>query len=230
MSMSMVRLAARTASIRQPTLRLRAFRKTPSAERTMRSTAGGVLVVGIVGGVEGVYDRTDEVFQQQKQNGEGWFKAGLHTVLYSAASFVGLVDIEEAACGTDIRGEKLTPGERVKRGFMGLLSGALTLFGGEIARGRSNAVGKAGKVSAATSKMEQVRKAGIEGEKAAGIAKNTQRIESITGKAAYRIPDELTATCLKEVKNVSIDSRTLNASFGSLSPLTVYDGQTVRIT
>ena len=36
----MVLLAERTASIRQPTQRLRAWRRTPSAERTMRSMAG----------------------------------------------------------------------------------------------------------------------------------------------------------------------------------------------
>ena len=38
----MVRLAERTASMRQPTARLRALRRTPSAERTTRSTAGAV--------------------------------------------------------------------------------------------------------------------------------------------------------------------------------------------
>ncbi len=41
----MVRLAERTASMRHPTLRLRARRSTPSAERTMRSMAGGVKVL-----------------------------------------------------------------------------------------------------------------------------------------------------------------------------------------
>src|SRR5277367_2432640 len=43
-SMSMVFFAARTASIRQLTPRLRALRSTPSAERTINSTAGTVKV------------------------------------------------------------------------------------------------------------------------------------------------------------------------------------------
>src|SRR6185312_3634959 len=45
MSMSTARWAERTASMRQPTLRLRALRRTPSAERTTRSMAGGVKVL-----------------------------------------------------------------------------------------------------------------------------------------------------------------------------------------
>ena len=44
---------------------------------------------------------------------------------------------------------------------------------------------------------------GTAGEAAAGIVKNTQRIPSATGTAAYRIPDALSATVLAEVKNVS---------------------------
>src|SRR5271154_2684136 len=45
LSMSMVLLAERTASIRQPTHRLRAWRSTPSALRTIRSMAGCVKVL-----------------------------------------------------------------------------------------------------------------------------------------------------------------------------------------
>ena len=47
------------------------------------------------------------------------------------------------------------------------------------------------------------RAIGQAGELAAGIVKNTSRIASATATAAYRIPDELTATMLGEVKNVS---------------------------
>lgn len=50
--------------------------------------------------------------------------------------------------------------------------------------------------------MEIVRRLGKEGENAAGIIKNTQRIESLSGKTKYRIPDEITPTTLREVKNV----------------------------
>ncbi len=52
-------------------------------------------------------------------------------------------------------------------------------------------------------KMAAVRQLGHEGEEAANIAKNTERIPSLSGKVAYRIPDELTETMLKEVKNVA---------------------------
>lgn len=47
-----------------------------------------------------------------------------------------------------------------------------------------------------------MKAAGNAGEAAAGIIKNTTRIPSASGTAAYRIPDQLTATVLGEVKNV----------------------------
>jgi len=51
-------------------------------------------------------------------------------------------------------------------------------------------------------KMAKVRKIGQLGEDAAGIvAKNKRQIKSLTGKANYRIPDELTDFHLREVKN-----------------------------
>ena len=53
------------------------------------------------------------------------------------------------------------------------------------------------------SATEIAQELGKAGETAAGIAKNTQRIESLSGKVAYRIPDELTPTTLTEVKNVA---------------------------
>jgi hypothetical protein len=54
--------------------------------------------------------------------------------------------------------------------------------------------------------MEKVREAGRKGEQAAGITKNTRRIPSASGKAAYRVPDELddAAKQLTEVKNVAV--------------------------
>lgn len=51
--------------------------------------------------------------------------------------------------------------------------------------------------------MAGVRAAGQTGEDLAGIVKNTGRIPSASGTAAYRIPDELNAATLGEVKNVS---------------------------
>jgi hypothetical protein len=56
---------------------------------------------------------------------------------------------------------------------------------------------------AAEGGTDSIRAAGQAGEQAAGIIKNTQRIPSLTGTASYRIPDELNASVLGEVKNVS---------------------------
>jgi hypothetical protein len=52
-------------------------------------------------------------------------------------------------------------------------------------------------------RMTVIRQLGRTGEEAAQIVKNTQRIESLSGTATFRVPDELTATTLKEVKNVA---------------------------
>jgi RHS repeat-associated protein len=54
--------------------------------------------------------------------------------------------------------------------------------------------------------MEAVRKAGSNGERLSGIAKNTKRIQSISGKTRYRVPDGLdeeVAEELTEVKNAA---------------------------
>jgi RHS repeat-associated protein len=50
--------------------------------------------------------------------------------------------------------------------------------------------------------MSNVRASGVAGERAAGIVKNTRRIPSQSGKANYRIPDELNSSVIGEVKNV----------------------------
>ena len=55
----------------------------------------------------------------------------------------------------------------------------------------------------AASRMENVRADGRAGEEAAGIVKNTERIPSASGTAAYRIPDSLSEIAIGEVKNVS---------------------------
>ena len=59
-----------------------------------------------------------------------------------------------------------------------------------------------------TGGMAGVRAAGQTGEDLAGIVKNTDRIPSASGTAAYRIPDELNASTLGEVKNVARQSYT----------------------
>ena len=50
--------------------------------------------------------------------------------------------------------------------------------------------------------MANVRRLGREGEEAAGIVKNTKRIDSLTGTASHRVPDEIGETWIREVKNV----------------------------
>lgn len=50
--------------------------------------------------------------------------------------------------------------------------------------------------------LSVARTLGRAGESAAGITKNTERIESLTGTAKFRIPDELSNKVLREVKNV----------------------------
>ncbi|MBX3445009.1 MAG: hypothetical protein KF774_21595 [Planctomyces sp.] len=62
-------------------------------------------------------------------------------------------------------------------------------------------VGGVGALADNAARMAQVRKIGLQGEEAAKIVKNTKQIESVTGKAAYRIPDEITNLWIKEVKN-----------------------------
>lgn len=73
--------------------------------------------------------------------------------------------------------------------------------------GATSALGvgaSAGRVaSAANSSLASVRAAGRAGETMAGIVKNTTRIPSASGRAAYRIPDELNSSVLGEVKNVA---------------------------
>lgn len=58
-------------------------------------------------------------------------------------------------------------------------------------------------VSGNAARMAEVRAAGNAGEVAAGIVKNTKRIPAPSGSASFRIPDELTASRLGEVKNVA---------------------------
>jgi hypothetical protein len=78
-------------------------------------------------------------------------------------------------------------------------------------------------VVAAEDGMAAVRTAGTAGERAAGIVKNTERIPSASGNAAYRIPDELNATTLGEVKNVASLSYT-----SQLQDFAAYAQQTGR--
>ena len=65
--------------------------------------------------------------------------------------------------------------------------------------------GSSGMLDDAANKMDDVVRLGKEGEAAAPVIKNTEHIESLTGTAAYRIPDGLddAAKLIQEVKNVA---------------------------
>ncbi|HTE47909.1 MAG TPA: putative toxin, partial [Gemmatimonadaceae bacterium] len=76
--------------------------------------------------------------------------------------------------------------------FVGLVDGVTEAYG--LAKGL---------FSVAKSGLGFARMLGDLGEASSGLVKNTARIPSLTGTAAYRIPDGLTATTLSEVKNVS---------------------------
>jgi uncharacterized protein RhaS with RHS repeats len=66
--------------------------------------------------------------------------------------------------------------------------------------------------------MAGVREAGRQGERAAGVdpGKPKERVESRTGTAKYRIPDESDKTSIKETKNVK-QCRTLKGDFSITS-------------
>lgn len=61
---------------------------------------------------------------------------------------------------------------------------------------------------AAAQRMENARKLGQQGEQAANIVKNTERIKSLTNTAKYRVPDALSKTTLTEIKNVKYQALT----------------------
>jgi hypothetical protein len=71
------------------------------------------------------------------------------------------------------------------------------------------------------------RTLGSAGEAASGLVKNTARIPSLTGTAAYRIPDGLTATTLSEVKNVS--SLSLTNQLRDFSAFAQQSGRTFEL-
>lgn len=87
-----------------------------------------------------------------------------------------------------------------------------------------------------SARMEGVRATGQAGEQMAGIVKNTSRIPSASGKAAYRIPDELNSSGIGEVKNVARQGRTSQiddfATYGKGEGLrfTLYVRQSTKIS
>jgi hypothetical protein len=87
------------------------------------------------------------------------------------------------------------------------ITGALASYvaGGLIGRGVGLAASLLGRLAVPAARGTALaRELGRAGELAAGIVKNTERIASATGTAAYRIPDVLdhSAGIIGEVKNV----------------------------
>ena len=82
-------------------------------------------------------------------------------------------------------------------------------------------------VGAEDAGMAGVRAAGSAGENAAGIIKNTDRIPSLSGTAAYRIPDELNSSVIGEVKNVS--SLSYTSQLRDLEAYAQQDGLTFNL-
>jgi RHS repeat-associated protein len=69
----------------------------------------------------------------------------------------------------------------------------------------ASGLGKGYKAAKALERAKQLEKAvelGKEGEKAAGIIKNTKHVDSLTNTAKFRVPDEMTKAGIREVKNV----------------------------
>lgn len=98
-------------------------------------------------------------------------------------------------------------GVAIDIGTVGILQGFSTaLSSGAIATSRyltGTEPAAFGATNTVDDAMAGVRAAGAQGEAAAGIIKNTQRIPSLSGSAPYRIPDGLGNGVLSEVKNVS---------------------------
>jgi RHS repeat-associated protein len=61
---------------------------------------------------------------------------------------------------------------------------------------------RAAKALERAKQLEKAVELGKQGEKTAEIIKNTKRIESLTGTAKFRVPDEITKAGIREVKNV----------------------------
>ena len=69
---------------------------------------------------------------------------------------------------------------------------------------------EAKQTTATTAEMSRIRELGQQGQLASGVVRNTERIESVTGTAKYRIPDGLNRTTktIDEVKNVRYQALT----------------------
>ena len=68
--------------------------------------------------------------------------------------------------------------------------------------GKIAAVGSASGKGSRFARLRNAARLGKVGESIAGVQRNTRHIDSLTGTAKFRVPDELTKTTLREVKNV----------------------------
>lgn len=115
-----------------------------------------------------------------------------------------------AAAGAALAGSLTATAGAVAAGGKALVaamgSGGLGAGSAYVAKNLAQAVNTSTPTAqAAASQMHQVREKGKAGEAAANIVKNTIRIPSLSGTAAYRIPDGLdyATKTLTEVKNYS---------------------------
>jgi RHS repeat-associated protein len=93
----------------------------------------------------------------------------------------------------------------------GVVKGTELLNKGEkVAEDGTKLIEAADKLADGASKTDLARSVGKEGEDAAGIKEPKERIESLSGTAKYRIPDELLhdEKILREIKNVKSQSYT----------------------
>ena len=84
------------------------------------------------------------------------------------------------------------------------MNGAMAVFAaGSVVGGVATTAGALGEGVSTATGIASSAALGRAGEAAAGIVKNTARIASATGTAAYRVPDALNSTTLTEVKSVA---------------------------
>jgi RHS repeat-associated protein len=103
--------------------------------QTLRNDGYGPVSAGLIGTmatagkpIDAAVQRTGEVYQQQRDNGENPLGAAVTTLLYGVATLTGVTGVDEAVRGTTVNNEPLTPTERVSRGLMGVGQFILTVI------------------------------------------------------------------------------------------------------
>jgi RHS repeat-associated protein len=144
-----------------------------------------------------------------KDVGKGLLKTAANTWLgmnNSMAAFnaLGAEPVEPYQPTNTTQAVTMVIAERVTF-FAGFLTGRANVGGVAIAEAKTT-VG----VASAVGSTQAARQIGQQGEALSGVVRNTERIPSLTGTAAYRTPDGLNrvARTIDEVKNVGYQART----------------------